>query len=502
MIIREDSLKAGFSPPQADTSTSRSGRPVSAGRIFATIARRPARVAFCLALLGGLAIAVLTPPFTGADEGQHFTRAFQLSGADILTHKHHGEYGSLLPHTFESEFKAIANASYKSRDHTAFLRYLGDPAPHGPPTFVSSADAASYGPGAYVAYAVAIAIGRILGLSLLSLLYLARFAGVIFYASVLALAVRRLPIHKWALIACGLIPAALNQASTVSADGVTMVLSFLLVAEAVRLTVDPPLRVRRLLVETAVAAVLLALVKPPYVAFAFLLLWPAWKHRATMARGLVGIVAGALALSFLWGSYQATHSVSQDNPALWLYGNKVTGFAFNHVAVGRQTVYVLAHPNDFVAAIWQTFVHQGLTFPNQLFGQLALYQLGGWLVVVCIALVLFAGTAANDPDPLHLPVRFRILLVAVALGIGLAIFAIGYTNWNAYRAPRIDALPPRYFLPLIPPLLIGLAPSRLRLLSPRRVPVYRTLVAVGMVIPLSFAIVGLQHYHFSGPPVL
>jgi uncharacterized membrane protein len=502
VTIREDELESSPYPLPDTPSLGSPTRSVGARRVFAAIAQRPALVAFLLALLGGLAIAVLTPPFSGADEGQHFTRAYQLSRADILTHKHQGVYGAYLPHTFLPEFNRIALTTYKGRDKTAFLRYLGDSAPHGPSTFVSTADAASYGPGAYVAYAPAIAIGRALNLSLLSLLYLARFAGVIFYAGVLALAVRRLPIHKWTLLACGLIPAALNQASTVTADGATMVLTFLLVAEAVRLAVDPPLRARGLLIEIGVAAALLALAKPPYVAFVVLLLWPAWKYRATLARPLIGIVAGALVLASLWGFYQSTHSISQANPALWIYGNKTTGYAFHNLAVGRQTKYVVTHPFGFLAVIGRTFAHQGITFPKQLFGQLALYQLGGWLVVLCVAVVLFAGVAANDSDPKHLPVQFRILLVVVTLGIGLAIFAIGYTNWNAYHAPRIDALPPRYFLPLIPPLLIGLLPSPIRRLSASRLCTYRVLVAVGMAVLLGFALVGLHHYHFSGPPVL
>jgi hypothetical protein len=52
--------------------------------------------------------------------------------------------------------------------------------------------------------------------------------------------------------------------------------------------------------------------------------------------------------------------------------------------------------------------------------------------------------------------------VAVSLVIVLGVFAIGYTNWNEYRAPRIDAVNTRYFLPILPLLLIGLLPSRVR----------------------------------------
>ena len=470
--------------------------------MLAAIARRPALVAFSLALLGGLAIAVLTPPMTGGDERDHFARAYQISQGDLLTAHHDGQYGAYLPRTYTSEVQTLTVDAYLDRDRTAFLRHLGDPAPHGPPTFVSVGNAASYGPGAYAAYALAIALGRAFGLSVLALLYVARLAGVVLYASLLALAVRRLPVHKWVLVACGLIPAALNQASTVSADGVTMVLSFLIVAEAIKLVVDPQRPTRRLLVEAGVAAGFLALAKPPYVALVLLFLWPAWRHRGTVGRALMAIVVGALALAALWGAYQATHSIPQDNPNAWLGGvHQSHGYAFRNLAVGRQTRHLLTHPFGFFAAIGRTFAYQGMTFPRQLFGQLALYQMSGWLVLASIALVAAACAAPDEPRQLAIPTPFRLQLLAVSLAAMLAIFAIAYTNWNAYLAPRIDALPPRYFLPLIPPLLLGALPAPVPSARLVRAPAYRACIALGLAVVLTFAVTGLQHYHYLRPPL-
>ena len=503
MAVTGDVIESEPTSPQiADTSSAESVRWVGPRRALAAIARRPALVAFFLALLGGLAIAVLTPPMAGGDERDHFTRAYQISQGDLLTTRHDGVYGAYLPRTYPSEVQALTVDSFLDRDRTAFLHHLGDPAPHGPPTFVAVGNAASYGPGAYAAYAVAIAVGRLFGLSALALLYLARVAGVVVYASLLALAVRRLPVHRWVLVACGLIPAALNQASTVSADGVTMVLSFLLVAEAIRLVVDPQRPSRRLLIETGAAAGFLALAKPPYVALVLLLLWPAWRHRGTVGRALMGIFVGALALAALWGAYQVTHSIPQNNPNAWLGGiHQSHGYAFRNLAVGRQTRYVLTHPNAFIATIARTFAYQGSTFPKQLFGQLALYQLPGWFVVASVALTAAACAAPDEPPQRAIPWAFRLQLLAVSLGVILAIFAIAYTNWNAYLAPRIDALPPRYFLPLIPPLLLAVLPAGTPWARLTRAPAYRVALAVGLAVVLAFAVAGLQSYHYGHPPL-
>jgi uncharacterized membrane protein len=398
---------------------------------------------------------------TGSDEPQHFTRAYQISTGSILTHRQGSEYGAYLPQSLSAEEARLAEDSYVDRNRTAFLKDLGQGAPHGPTVFVPEQNNASYGPGSYVDYAVAIAFGRLLGLSTLVLLYVARLAGVVTYALLLSLAVGRIPLRPWVLAAVGLIPAALNQASTVSADGMTMVLSFLLVADVLRLGLDQGAPRRRIVVELGIAAVLLALAKPPYVALVLLFAVPAWRYRAQLGRSLLAIAVGAVAVAGIWGAYQSSHSSSQNNANQWLVV-PANQYAFHGIRVGAQTEYVVTHPFSFLAAIGRTFAFQGLTFPKQLFGQLSLYQLP-WLAVAlslgCLCMACLGSRRRASPP---LPRTDRIWLVAVSLVIVLGVFAIGYTNWNEYRAPRIDAVNTRYFLSILPLLLIGLLPSRVR----------------------------------------
>jgi hypothetical protein len=46
--------------------------------------------------------------------------------------------------------------------------------------------------------------------------------------------------------------------------------------------------------------------------------------------------------------------------------------------------------------------------------------------------------------------------------VTLAVMGIEYTNVNALRAPRIDALNDRYWLPLVPFALMAVLPNRFR----------------------------------------
>jgi uncharacterized membrane protein len=347
---------------------------------------------------------------------------------------------------------------------------------------------------------IAIAAGRLARLPTLAILYLSRFAGVLSYAALLALAVRRLPIHRWVLIACGLIPASLSVAATVSADGLTMALSFLLVAEALYLAVGTTAdtALRRPLVEVAAACTLLALAKPPYIAFALLLLIPAWRHRARLLWPLLAICMTALMLAGLWAIYQAGHSLPQDDPHRWLGHFR---YAFHDLSIGAQSRFVITHPLSFLAIIGRTFVRLGLSFPRDLLGRMSLYMLPPVLVMGS-ALVIGGSTLVGDSDVVRkgLQVAERIWLAAITCGIAITLFFIAYVNWNAYRAPIVEAFNARYLLPLLPPLALAVLPTRVPL-SRRWQAILSGAVAGGLVGLLVLAIVGLQQFHFSELPI-
>jgi len=465
-------------------------------RIARAVARNPARFAFCLALLAGMAIAVFTPPLRGADERDQFTRAYQISSGTITTVHRGNYYGALLPSGYQTDMHDLTVATYNDKDQTAFLRSLSEPPPTGHRVFVEDGTFATYGPGAYVVYAAAIAVGRAIGLGIVELIYLARFAGVLAYALLFALAVRRLPIHRWVLVACGLIPEAVNQASTVSADGMTMVLAFLVVAEALALALDRRARTPRVLVEVALASALLALAKPPYMLFVLLLVIPAWRFRRRLLVPLGAVCAVSAVLAGLWLSYEDHHSMRQDLPGFWLgFPNKYS-YAFRDIHIKGQLHFIESNPVNFLHVVLNTFAYKGLAFPDQMFGLMATFQLPVTLVVLSAVIVVAAWFVPDAGAARTLPRLDRTVLLVVTTVIGLGVCALIYAGANAYRAPRIDQLTPRYMLPLLPAWMVGLAPTRWR---GSKVPALA--VAGGLVVLWALTIASLQHFQFATHPL-
>ncbi len=389
----------------------------------------------------------------------------------------------------------LTKTIYFQPDHVKFLEDLGWPSPGGRTVPVQEGTIASYGPGGYAIYSPVIAIGRLIGLGLLPLIYLARLAGVAAYALIVALAVKRLPLHRWIMVGCALIPEALNQASTVSADGLTIVLTLLLVAVSLRLSLDVSAPRRSLLVEAGVASGLLALGKPPYVVFVLFLLIPLWRYRGKLIAPVASVIGGSALLSVLWITYQRSHSMRLDLPGLFPLQSAKSNYAYRDIHISAQTTYVVHQPLAFVATVWHTFLFQGSAFPLQMFGLLSDYQVPTIIVLLSAVVV---GVSCAVPEPVTgfvLPKLERIGLVGLSLIIGLGIMAVVYTNTNALHAPRIDQLTPRYMLPLLPPLLIGVLPSRLRMRSWS--PALGAGVGAGSALVLLLVVIGLQGFQFA-----
>jgi uncharacterized membrane protein len=463
---------------------------------LARLVNQPSRFVFVTILFAGLAIALLTPPLKGADERDHFTRAYQLAGGDFSVHKGGARYGAILPSGYEKDISQLSNTVYLNHDHAAFLRLLRQAPITGKRSFTQEGTVASYGPGAYVAFVPVIAIGRALGLSLAMLDYLARIAGVLAYACLMSLAVRRAPTHRWIFVAAALIPEALNQASTVSADGITMALTAVVIANALRLSVDEDIVSRRLVVESLLAALVLALAKPPYVAFVLLFAIPAWTRRRRLFAPLSALIVGSFAVSALWVGYQRTHSVSLDLPGLTLFSGRHFEYAYRNIDITKQTHFVLTQPWRLPTVIWHTVEYQGLSLPKEMVGLLAQYQIPP-LVVLLAVVVLAASCFVPDETPtFRLHATDRLGLLALTAAVGLAICAIVYITANALHAPRIDQLTPRYFLPLVTALLIGLLPN----VHDSRIShgaAAKHFVQFGIVVVLVFTIVGLTHSYYG-----
>ncbi|PYK66782.1 MAG: hypothetical protein DME45_11720, partial [Verrucomicrobia bacterium] len=167
-------------------------------------------------------------PFRGADEYNHFFRAYHISiGRMIAHHAAFGVVGEELPASLLTFARAAAvfpflpDIESSSAQIRAANRIPLDP---DKTAIINFPNSALYSPLVYTPAVAGIALGRLLGLHPLWLFYLARCFSALAVASLLAVAIKTLPPPAESFAILPLVPMALFQTGMISADGFTIAL--------------------------------------------------------------------------------------------------------------------------------------------------------------------------------------------------------------------------------------------------------------------------------------
>ena len=347
------------------------------------------------------------------------------------------------------------------RDHTAFLHHLGDHPPGGPKVFLDFPSGAVYSPVPYAPAALLMAVGRALGVSTLVLVYLGRLGSLLATLGLICLAVRRMPTRAWMLATVALLPVTVFQAAMLSADGITIALSLLVLALALNLAATRPGAVTGgRLVETAIATIALGFAKPPYILFALALLIPWWRHRGRVGRIVAAAAGAGLVATASWGAYASRVYVAPRLPAGFAAFGIGRFTAFTHVDPGRQERFILHHPWFFAMSIGRTLSSFGPDLAREALTQVPLWRLPVLAIVAAAAIAAASSFVADPRSELVLGWRSRALLLGIGAATFLALMLLAYTGWNAVGSPRIEAFQGRYLLPLLPVVLLAAVPER------------------------------------------
>jgi uncharacterized membrane protein len=432
-------------------------------RSRAALLTRPHVAFMVVACVFGVAFAVTLPSLAGYDEPVHFLRAWHVSEGNVFAQTgHRAGYaaptlGAYVPLGLRQELEGILLDGILRKDNARRTwSHVDDPAPAGRPVFVDFSAAAVYPPVPYLPSAIGIRVGRLFGASAWVLVLLARLAQLAAFIALVGLAVRRLPSRRWILAVVALLPVALFQASTVSADAITNALALLVVADALALTAQPVDGVPTgLVVETAAATIALALCKQPYILAAGLLLIPAWRHRRQIGAALVGTFAVGAALALAWNRWADDHYLAPDFLPASLGGH--ANYANNNVHPSAQIRYVRGHPFAFTGAVWRMVTEHGPTILHDLTAQVS-----WWRAPTLLALLAWCGVGAVvllDTGRLPGGRRMRALALGLSLLTIVVSLFLAYVGWNAVHAPRIDGYQGRYLLVVLAIVALVLIPD-------------------------------------------
>ena len=404
---------------------------------------RPSVVFLAAGLPFALALLVLTPPFQVPDEAAHFFRAYMISEGRLVGEPIQGGSGGVLPSSLQRvaiEVRGdVVFHPHVKQDREVLIDHLDTPLNPADRAETEFAGATVYFPLVYLPQAVGIAAGRLFEASPLILLYLARLLNALLALALTALAIRIMPVHRWAMVALALMPMVAFTRSSVSADAFTLGASFLLIAILVRhaLVSQSPLG-RRELAVVFLLTVAVALTKQTYFVLAgcFLLL-----PRSVVGSGrrytitFAALIGAALLATLVW-SMAVSDLFRPPYPNSDLKG---------------QMAYVLSNPVRTLGVLLGDLYTKRVLYLDMAIGRL------GWLDTIMprgamwTLFYLFTAIALFDSQRrLSFSSKQRLVLAVTFVAASVAIAGALYLSWTPAGAAEVLGIQGRYFLPIAP----------------------------------------------------
>lgn len=400
----------------------------SAGLVCLGARRKwPPEVCFLLAFVPmALVFWVCVPLFQVPDEGLHTVRAFALSDGQV--------YRRIvqLPTGFRCDTPVPLTADgWRALIQDTRLDW-SQPQPWDIATTVF------YSPLNYLPQALGIRVARLFT----DRLYLLGAAGRLFclatVCAVLFQCVRKLPVGKNLLIAISLTPMFLQEAVSLSADG----LVFAVLAADVTLFVcllkrKAPMtrRERALLI---LLCVLTLSVKPLYfvfiLPFAFL---PADRFGGSRRRTLLIAYDCSVALALVW---LGPMLLGQDMTTAKRLGVDVS--------LHRQLLGILSDPLEYLRCLIRTLVEKGESYVNSSMSSFLYLTVGLPGIFTFAQYALLGYTCSRDGALGEYP-RARRVLLACSLLSALVIFTGEYLQWTQVGFHVVEGVQGRYFVPLL-----------------------------------------------------
>jgi uncharacterized membrane protein len=415
-----------------------------------------------LAVPMGLFLTFAIPPGQGLDEPNHFYRVLTISQGSLVAIDVNGRVGGYIPNCARAYLTVFMNRAGQIgpyQKHELFQQPSGCDARAA--TFIPFENTASYPPISYLPQTLAVGVTRLLGAPAPVVFYSGRLAALAAYLALIFLAIQITPLGRSVFFLLGVWPMSLIQASTYTADTLTIVLGALLVACVLR-CLDEGQRIpegvvrSRIFALACVAAAALSLAKIVYIVLAPLLLLVPERQFPNRAIS-IGIKVGVLLIIGLTGAiwFFLVKDISQ---AAWFPPGQIDPHQRLAEIIHRPSWYaafmVSALFNQPISYFtWQSFVAQVSFFRNPARGP-ALPP--PWVMMCGYFMLLLAylrDSARTFAWTISSAMRAALPIVLMSATIALTFTAIYVQSTASAVVPIVGG---RYLLPLFTVPLISL----------------------------------------------
>lgn len=402
-----------------------------------------------------LAFTVVTPPFQAPDENQHYMKALWLSQGHVLTRRQGELIGAPLPRAalaiHAADFPTDASLAHRRFDRTQLAKSWAADADRSGEDFADFPNVASYAPTLYAPGGAGLLLGQKMGLPRLGAFYTGRLVNALAGLALLIAALRVIPFGRSALLGAALLPTFSYQSGSLSPDACINGIAFLGLALALRVGFMRGAAAGG--VGLLIAAPLLALAKGVYLPLmAAGLRWPQDRKDGRAVLILAAMAMGAIA-------FVAWMKMSGGSQALYHIVSRKTGAAEMTAPLAAQMAVITADPVTYAHVLLSSVIERAPVYALQIVGRFGWNAILLPLLAYPIAAAMLGAAVLNGSG-----VRFgagqRLWWIMVALGAALLIETAMYLTGTPLGADYVQGTQGRYFLPLLPLLLLAIMPDQ------------------------------------------
>ncbi|WP_420144960.1 DUF2142 domain-containing protein [Sphingobium sp.] len=401
-----------------------------------------------------LFFAIITPPFQAPDENQHYMKALALAQGNVLAQQEGDAIGATLPraalHIHAVDFPTDIPPTLRRFEHEGIAASAAADGTRPGTGFGLFPNVASYAPSLYAPGAVGLRIGRMIELPWIDSLYVGRLVNALTGLALLIAALRLLPFGRHAMMATALLPTFAYQTGSLSPDAVINGLGFLGLALALRtgfMTATPARSAALLMV-----APLLALCKGVYLPLmAAGLRWQQYRRDLRP-----GWIMGATALGAI--AFVGWMHLSGGSQALYSIRARDTGLSVMTAPLSEQLAVILHDPVRYLRILVSSVTERAPVYALQIVGRFGWNAILLPLIAYPLAMLMLAAGVASG-NGARFGMAQRLWWLAIAAGVALLIETAMYLTGTPLGANYIQGTQGRYFLPLVPVVLIALSPA-------------------------------------------
>jgi len=383
----------------------------------------------------GLAFVIITPPMKVPDETLHFFRSAAIARGHVIPNGGGKADSATIPQGLKTLVWVMSwvdnDGKFNKPQYATAIRIPLEPLKEPVVAFPSW-----YTPVPYVPQALALVVARIANIRPLIAFYAGRVFNLAVALTLIALAMRVATSYRNIIAATALLPMAMFELASWSADALTLALAILFTA---------------LLVEgggiAALIAVafLLGLCKPAYFLLAFLVFAIPGRTLRSKA-GVVASMAIATAIAFVY-AHMAAYQQRGGMP----------------IDPASQIACVIHDPMRFLRLAMTDAARHGRYYLDGLTGRFGLNEFALPTAVVIVEILTLIAAALTSKRTLT-PIG-RLAAIAIAIATVAGVMLSQYMVWSIVCGDAIEGVQGRYFLPILPLALLAISFSipRLRL---------------------------------------